>query len=1684
MFDLEDFRHDDFVEDSLLDLDREGVPYPVSLDDDSSLSTADSIDSTDDCTLRSLRTVDVPAFSTVLPTVDLSSTPTVLQALHKLTSTVRECKIRVIEYYARLRSVSPLLSATCAPRAHVDGGSIATTTDRKEYLFSYHEFSATERERTVRLKVADDTVHVPTGTGFLKIPCHQSPGFLFVKSYYTPQIPATILSPDSVARSLDCNGYTTFSNLVDDTATMQLVDCSSCGGSLDFSLQSIRGLLFTDSLYAPTYPERTSLELPVDAPAMVASQLAPSVVPPSSTVSVRTLSGDQQRALWHCRLGHTNARAVADLHKYVDGIPKLPRDDPISSCPLCKKAKLHKADRGPLEEIVPTSCWQDIQIDLGFMVQSSSSTSNKNKRATAVSQKKQPPLNGDSDPPTPSSLGPTSNKARRRVAELRQNDVAPRRSTRSTRFAGSFKDSPSKDMSSNPIPSPTGTGEGTTKRSQTPAATMSPYTPPPSNETWDVEKILAHQGPLARNDKRYRGDVFNLKVRWSTQETTWEPLNTFFEDQPEMVVEYARQHNLLGNPHWSNVRDLSLDPDYNKPFENDPHEEHDFVPDKTVPTAESLETQPKRYRRALGIYGETCYVLISCRKSGAIKASIRRDKSPAIDFFKHFLANFKPDVPHCRVRFDGGGELGGNEEIHRLFNAAGYTVEVTAPDTSSSIGAVERPHRTIASAVRTMLYSAGLGLQYWPFALQHYVLIHNALPHGPRSDSAYTICTGKRFNVSRLRVFGCRIYALPSHKRDAKLDVHSRSGIFLGYRHSMSNAIYVDSQTGLIKQARHVAFDEGMTDSVNPPPFVAYLNNPDSKLELADLAESDTLDVSLSPFGRLRDIECSFRPQDKYPLGIHFTRCPRYFRAYASDFLRPFGPHDVSAARRHFLGGYITKIGTHSVFTLDDISRVLHDYAHQATPPTHLTVRISSDLRSALSDQRQPSLSLRPVDIRRIAALNLVAGEGTSISLRHQLRDVAATPLLAATPADPDDLIPHSAADLLEMRKLSNDHMTEEEKALPAFTRHRLMKLSNWADWQAADDKQLDQHYDAGTIGKAVPRPTKDPDKPSQVFRLHWARLVKATGVRKSRACLDGSKRAAPWLRMMVQTYSSCVELPCLRAFVAMCAIRGYYVCFGDVENAYQQSPPPTIDCYLEIDDTIYDWYYRRFGIKLDRKTQVIPLRRALQGHPEAGVLWERMITDILVNKMGFRNTTHEKNLYIGTIDGDEVLICRQVDDFAAGAASIATAKKFITVLRKHVEAECAGMGIEMPEGYYQRYNGIDFHQTRDYIKLSAESYIDRMLQTHGWDSPKQSAVPTTDVTKAVPLNPAIANKLMTLEGPPEKSIEAMAISKANGFSYRNVLGELIYAYVICRVDIGYAVCFLARFSERPHDEHYKALKSVCKYLRATKDWGIMYQRVSPLENLPSVPFDWLQPDPSLPAFPQFARDELIGFLDAAHATELKSRRSVTGYLVLFCCAAIAWKSRVQSVVATSSTEAEFYAAVSCAKVVKYLRYVLGELQALRDGATRLLVDNQAAIAMINESRPTPRARHIDIQHFAIQEWRAQGDIIMEHCPGVLNASDDLTKPLGWALHSRHARRGMGHYRIGSALDSESSVRPPMLDQRPSEPGRVLEPNPQPTKEQPNADAGRESNQSRVDDVASSREYNDPRGNSPKRDLT
>ena len=282
LLDADAFLHDDYVESALFDF----VSSPLHEDDCSvsaatvatcsstssedvsdsdSISSSNSILNSNDFrnSKSEFRAAHVPPLTDVTAPVDpVNNVPAVIRALYQSHTDIRELDVRIEDYYADLRAISPLLSPAVAPRGHIDGGSLATITDDKAHLFCYRPFTPTELRTVARLKVADGTVHLPTGVGYLKVPCRDGHDFVFVRCFYVPQIPATILSPDSIAKAMGCTGYSTYSDLRDGTASMQLIDCSSCNRTITFGLESIRGLLFTDSLIVPTPSEHESDSLP------------------------------------------------------------------------------------------------------------------------------------------------------------------------------------------------------------------------------------------------------------------------------------------------------------------------------------------------------------------------------------------------------------------------------------------------------------------------------------------------------------------------------------------------------------------------------------------------------------------------------------------------------------------------------------------------------------------------------------------------------------------------------------------------------------------------------------------------------------------------------------------------------------------------------------------------------------------------------------------------------------------------------------------------------------------------------------------------------------------------------------------------------------------------------------------------------------------------------------------------------------------------------------------------------------------------------------------------------------------------------------------------------------------------------------------------------------------------------
>ena len=168
----------------------------------------------------------------------------------------------------------------------------------------------------------------------------------------------------------------------------------------------------------------------------------------------------------------------------------------------------------------------------------------------------------------------------------------------------------------------------------------------------------------------------------------------------------------------------------------------------------------------------------------------------------------------------------------------------------------------------------------------------------------------------------------------------------------------------------------------------------------------------------------------------------------------------------------------------------------------------------------------------------------------------------------------------------------------------------------------------------------------------------------------------------------------------------------------------------------------------------------------------------------------------------------------------------------------------------------------------------------------------------------------------------------------------------------------------------------VAKYLQVTAHWGICFKRSKPL---PLTDKDYskdggffcptsynISDDPTLKEVfdVDINTNKLIGFVDAAYANDLCKRCFTTGVVFSFIEGAVVYKSKTQSITASSSTEAEFIAAHATEKIVRYLWMLLKQLGYEQKDPIPIHIDNLSALRMINNnSSPTERTRHVDMPY-------------------------------------------------------------------------------------------------------------------------
>ena len=159
---------------------------------------------------------------------------------------------------------------------------------------------------------------------------------------------------------------------------------------------------------------------------------------------------------------------------------------------------------------------------------------------------------------------------------------------------------------------------------------------------------------------------------------------------------------------------------------------------------------------------------------------------------------------------------------------------------------------------------------------------------------------------------------------------------------------------------------------------------------------------------------------------------------------------------------------------------------------------------------------------------------------------------------------------------------------------------------------------------------------------------------------------------------------------------------------------------------------------------------------------------------------------------------------------------------------------------------------------------------------------------------------------------------------------------------------------------------------------------------------------------PPNSSTKLQGSVDSDWATNAETRKSITGIVFYFAGAAIHYKTKFQHAVSHSSTEAEFIAACDAGKTALYLRSIFDDIGIPQHEATVILEDNTGALIMVNAKQPTRRTKHMDVWHFALQDWVEEDLVLLEQIGTTNNSADSFTKALPRTLFYKHCDVIMG----------------------------------------------------------------------------
>ena len=189
------------------------------------------------------------------------------------------------------------------------------------------------------------------------------------------------------------------------------------------------------------------------------------------------------------------------------------------------------------------------------------------------------------------------------------------------------------------------------------------------------------------------------------------------------------------------------------------------------------------------------------------------------------------------------------------------------------------------------------------------------------------------------------------------------------------------------------------------------------------------------------------------------------------------------------------------------------------------------------------------------------------------------------------------------------------------------------------------------------------------------------------------------------------------------------------------------------------------------------------------------------------------------------------------------------------------------------------------------------------------------------------------------------------------------------RPDIAYSVILLARFVSNSSKEHKNVVNNVFNYLSKTINLGIIYSKDSNINYISS-------------------------YCDINYVSNLTSTKFISSYIFYITKGPITQKSKLQSIITQSTTEAEYIAINIAAKEAVYIKALLEELGLYKQNKLPLYIDNNGALLLANNPVFHERTKHIVVKYYYIRDLINKGILDLIYIPTKEQKADGLTKAL------------------------------------------------------------------------------------------